>query len=107
MVFVDLVKAFDTVNHDILILLVNILSCYGIPKESLISIIKCLYQPVTIKFTWDKNKRDFPSLVSVKQGNNLAPMMFLFAMQAGMETLEAVWSEHNIEVPRASVVGPR
>ena len=79
----------------------KILSCYGIPN-SLISIIKCYYQSVTIKFTWGKNKHAFPSLVSIKQGNNLAPILFLFIMQAAMETLEAVWSEHSIQAPNIS-----
>ena len=41
----------------------------------------------TIRFTRGKNKHAFPSLVSVKQGDNIAPIMFLFVMQAAMETL--------------------
>ena len=82
-------------------MLMKILSRYGIP-DSLINVIKCLYQPVTIKFTWGKNKHAFPSLVGVKQGDNLAPILFLFIMQAAMETLEAVWSQHNIEAPSFS-----
>ena len=45
---VDLVRAFDTVNQD---MLMKFLSCYRIP-DSLINIIKCLYQSVTIKFIW-------------------------------------------------------
>ena len=73
----------------------NILSCHGIP-DSLISIIKCLYQSGTIKVTWGKNKHTFPSLVGIKQGDNLAPILFLFVMQAAMEALEAVWSKLNI-----------
>ena len=79
----------------------KILSCYGIP-DSLISDIKCLYQPVTIKYTWGKNNHVFPSLVGVKQGGNLSPILFLFIMQATMETLEAVWRDHNIEPPSFS-----
>ena len=86
------------VNRD---MLMKILSSYEIP-DSLISIIKCLYQSAAIKFTWGKNKHDFPSLVGVKQGNDLAPILFFFIMQTVMETLEAVWSEHNI-TPLASV----
>ena len=74
MVFVDLVKAFDTVKKD---MLMKIVSRYGIPV-SLIRVIQCLYQCVTIKFTWGKNKHDFPSLVGIKQGDNIGPIMFLF-----------------------------
>ena len=79
----------------------QILSLYGIP-DSLISAIKCLYQSVTIKFTWGKNSHAFPSLVGVKQVDNLALIMFFFVMQAPMETLEAAWSKHNIEAPSFS-----
>ena len=77
-VFDDLVKAFGTVNKD---MLMKIIAHYRI-LDSLISVIKCLYQSATIKFTWGKNKHAFPSLVGVTQCDNLAPILFLFVMQA-------------------------
>ena len=41
-------------------------------------------------------------MVGVKQGDNLAPVLFLFVMQAAMETLDNVWREHNITTPSFS-----
>ena len=37
------------------------------------------------------------STVGVKQGDTLAPILFLFVMQAAMETLEPIFEEHGIE----------
>ena len=45
-VFVDLVKAFDAVNRD---MLMKILSRYGLP-DSLIDVTKCLYKDVKIEY---------------------------------------------------------
>ena len=94
-VFVDLVKAFDTVNQDMLL---KILSRYGLP-DSLIDVIKRLYKDVNIEYKVGKKKFGIISTVGVKQGNNLAPILFLFVMQAAMDTLEVVWKENKIETP--------
>ena len=79
-VFVDLVKALETVNQDILM---KMLSHYEI-HNSFISVIKCLYQYVNLKPTWGKNKHAFPSLFGVKRGDNLAPILCLFVIHAAM-----------------------
>ena len=97
-VFVDLVKAFDTVNRDMLL---TILARFGLP-ESLIKVIRCLYKPVHMTFKSGKTKYKFINLVGVKQGDNLAPVLFLFVMQAAMETLDNVWRDHNIITPSFS-----
>ena len=94
-VFVDLVKAFDTVNRD---MLMKILARFGLP-ESLIDVIRCLYKPVRMTFKTGKTKYEFINVVGVKQGDNLAPVLFLFVMQAAMETLHSVWRDHNISTP--------
>ena len=49
-----------------------------------------------MKFKSVKQIHEFLNLVGVKQGDNLAPALFLFAMQAALESLERVWAEHNI-----------
>ena len=41
-------------------------------------------------------------MVSIKQGKNLAPALFLFVMQAAMETLDTVGHEHSIAIPSFS-----
>eukprot|EP00816_Leptocylindrus_hargravesii_P009688 CAMPEP_0196803790 /NCGR_PEP_ID=MMETSP1362-20130617/3272_1 /TAXON_ID=163516 /ORGANISM="Leptocylindrus danicus, Strain CCMP1856" /LENGTH=103 /DNA_ID=CAMNT_0042175621 /DNA_START=49 /DNA_END=360 /DNA_ORIENTATION=- len=50
-------------------------------------------------FKSGKTKNDFINVVKVKQGDNLAPILFLFVMQAAMETLHFVWRDHNISTP--------
>ena len=94
-VFVDLVKAFDTVNRD---MLMKILARFGLP-EPLINVIRRLYKPVRMKFKSGKQIHEFLNLVGVKQGDNLAPVLFLFVMQAALESLERVWAEHSIILP--------
>jgi hypothetical protein len=43
--------------------------------------------------------------VGVKQGDTLAPILFLFVIQAAMETLEPVFGEHGIKVPTFRTAG--
>ena len=93
--YIDLIKAFDTVNRK---LLFNILKRYGIPPK-LIVIIKKLYHNITITSKIGKAKIQLPSTVGVKQGDNLAPILFLFIIQAAMETLEPELIKANIEIP--------
>ena len=97
-VFVDLVKAFDTVNRD---MLMKILTRFGL-SEHLINIIYSLYKLVRMKFKLGKQIHEFLNLVEVKQGNNVAPVLFLFVMQAALESLERVWVEHSIVLPSFS-----
>ena len=63
-VFVGLVKAFDTVNRD---MLMKILVRFGLP-EHLINAIRYLYKPVKIKFKSDKQIHEFLNLVGIKKG---------------------------------------
>ena len=91
--FVDLMKAFDTVNHP---LLMALLEKYGAPKK-MVDVIKRLYTDSKLQLTIGKEKESIPYTVGVKQGDNMAPVLFLFLMQAMAETLEAEWILHNIE----------
>ena len=94
-VFVDLVKAFDTVNLD---MIMKILAQFGLSKH-LTNIICHLYKPVRMKFKSGKQIHKFLNMVGAKQGDNLAPVLFLFVMQVALESLERVWVEHNIILP--------
>ena len=85
--FVDLVKAFDSVNRE---MLWKILAKYGLP-EKLISVIKKLYTDITIDTKVGKTKESFASTSGVKQGDNLAPVLFLFAIQAAIDTMDQHW----------------
>jgi hypothetical protein len=46
-----------------------------------------------------KSEVSIESTVGVKQGDTLAPILFLFVMQAAMETLEPIFVECGIEKP--------
>jgi hypothetical protein len=73
-VFIDLIKAFDMVNRE---LLFEILLKFGIPVN-LVNLIKKLHtdNKVTIKIGSDKIEINYKG--GVKQGCTLAPTLFLF-----------------------------
>ena len=82
--FVDLVKAFDSVPRDVLW---AVLAKMGVPPH-LIYVIKRMN--VDLKVTFDLNGEpvEVPCTVGVKQGCPLSPTLFLFVMQACLESLE-------------------
>jgi hypothetical protein len=41
---------------------------------------------------------EIPQTVGVRQGNNMAPVLFLFLMMAFAETLEIVWKQQGIPI---------
>ena len=85
--FVDIIKAFDTVNRE---MLWQILARYGVP-DHLVSVIKKLYAEITVKLRVGKAKGSFESTSGVKQGDPLAPILFLYVMQAAIETMDQSW----------------
>ena len=76
--FVDIVKAFDSVNRE---MLWKILKKYGIPEKT-IATIKKMYTNINIKISIEDAEFIFNSISGVKQGDNLAPVLFLFVVQA-------------------------
>lgn len=86
-VFVDLVKAFDSVNRT---MLWKILAKYGVP-ETLITVIRKMYTGLSIECDVNGILFSFPSTSGVKQGDNLAPVLFLFAIQAALDSMSACW----------------
>jgi hypothetical protein len=84
--FVDLVKAYDTANHT---LLINILRKYGAPPK-FVKAIKMIYQNNTCVLKIENKTAEIPQTVGVRQGDNMAPVLFLFLMTAFAETLEIV-----------------
>ena len=81
---VDLVKAFDTVHHK---LMCEILSKYGLPP-ALIKIIKKLYKNCTVKIKVGTKFAEILYSTGVHQGDNMSPVLFLFVMQAFLDTLQ-------------------
>ncbi|KAL7525760.1 hypothetical protein ACHAXR_003162, partial [Thalassiosira sp. AJA248-18] len=92
--FVDLVKAYDTANHD---LLLKILAKYGAPPK-FISAIERMYQDLVVVLKIGKSIEEIMQEVGVRQGDNMAPVLFLFLMTAFAEVLEIVWKQNNVEV---------
>ncbi len=46
----------------------------------------------------EKEIVEIPQSVGVQQGNNMAPVLFLFLMTAFAETLKIVWREQEIPI---------
>ena len=92
--FVDLVKAYDTANHD---LLLKILAKYGAPPK-FISAVERMYKDLIVVLKIGKSVEEIIQEVGVRQGDNMAPVLFLFLMTAFAETLEVVWRENDINV---------
>ena len=75
--FVDLVKAYATANHD---LLFDILERYGAPPRFVLAIER-IYKDLVVVLKIKKEVMEIPQSVRVRQGNNMAPVLFLFLMK--------------------------
>ena len=76
--FLDLVKAFDRVPRQ---LLWDILHRFGVPPK-LVSIIKSLHKNMDVKFTVDGVTHFIKSVIGVKQGDILGPVLFTIFIAA-------------------------
>jgi hypothetical protein len=77
--FVNLVKAFDTANHA---LLFQLLAKFGAPSN-LIDIIQRLHTEFKVELSLSKDAKTLIDItVGVKQGDNMAGLLFLFLIQA-------------------------
>jgi hypothetical protein len=92
--FVDLVKAYNTANHD---LLLKVFEKYGAPPK-FVAAIKTMYTDLKVVLNIDKEIQEIPQSVGIQQGNNMAPVFFLFLMSVAAETLEAAWNQAGIKV---------
>ncbi len=91
---VDLVKAYDTVNHN---LLLDILEKYGAPPRFVLAIER-ICQDLVVVLKIEKEVVELSQSVGVQQGDNMAPVLFLLLMSAFAETLEAEWKNAGIGV---------
>ena len=73
-IFIDLQKAFDTVNHDILLDKLNYYGIKGIPNMWFETFLKERYQYTTIK---EYSSDQLMSTHGVPQGSVLGPLLFL------------------------------
>ena len=81
--FVDLVKAFNTVYHGMMI---GVLKIYGAPPK-LRSAIARMYADLEIVFKIVKVKAEMKQTIGVRQGYCMAPVLFLFMMMVFGEIL--------------------
>ena len=71
--FVDLLKAFDTVDHT---LMLQILKKYGFPPK-IRSFIDRMYQYLKVVLNIGRNNETTSQTVGVRQGDCMAPVLFL------------------------------
>ena len=85
--FADLVKVFDTSNH---VLVIKVLQRYGCPPNPR-SALERMYKKITVRLKIGKYDTTIPFKVRVKQGNSIAPILFIFLIMGFAETLEKEW----------------
>jgi hypothetical protein len=86
----DLAKAFGTANHQ---LLFKLLRKFGVPEHTT-GPIERLHKDAEIKIKMGRKNRTIPCSAGVKQqGDNMAPVPFLFLVQALSETQEKEWKD--------------
>ena len=94
-VFADLIKAFDLIDHKLLFAL---LEKFGIPSR-LLQAIKNLYTNFEIELKIGKHKTRIDCTAGVKQGDNLAPTLFIIVIHFISELLENELKENDISIP--------
>jgi exonuclease III len=95
-VFVDFLKAFDSVSREALF---QLLPLYGIPAE-LITAIRCIYDGSTsFVSTLDGDSECFPVTTGVLQGDTLAPLLFIIALDYALRVMRAEAPDCGLRVP--------
>ena len=84
--FIDLIKAFDSVPRAALW---KVLLKFGFPRH-FVRILMRLHTDAVMKFKINDQAEDadVASMIGVRQGSNSGPVLFLFIMQAAMETMK-------------------
>ncbi len=80
----DLVKTNDMANHD---LLFRLLEKYG-AHPTFVAAIRKIYTSNVEVLKIEKEVGEIPQEVGVRQGDNMAPVLFPFLMTVFAETLE-------------------
>ena len=83
-VFIDLVKAFPSVSRNDLTIF---LAKFGIPSK-LVNIVDSLHTDVKALFKMGEAEVEIPNTSGTKQGDPLAAVLFLYIIQACLETLD-------------------
>ena len=93
--FVDFVKAFDTVPREMLF---RVLARLGFPPK-IVNLVRVFHENVTLEVDLDDdgNTIIIKYNIGVKQGDTLAPVLFLCYIQAVLETLFPKFEAAGIE----------
>ena len=83
-IFVDLVKAFNAVHHD---LLRQILIKYGLPLP-VVNNIQKLYRNCKVKIKIGEILAEINYSTGVHQGDNMSSILFLFVIEAFLDPLQ-------------------
>jgi hypothetical protein len=79
---VDLIKAFDTVNHD---LMGQILLKYSLPP-TLVQNVKKIHNNCKVKIKVGKKFTEIDYTTGMHQGDNMSPVLFLFSSDPSLST---------------------
>jgi hypothetical protein len=82
--FIDLVKAFDSVSREALF---AVLRRFGLP-DHFVNVVIRLHEKAKIKVKVGEVESELESSIGVRQGSCEGPVLFLFIMQAAMETMK-------------------
>ncbi len=82
----------------------QLLEKYGTPPK-FIAAVQTMYTDNVVVLKIEKEIEEFTQGVGVCQGDNMAPILFLFLMTAFAETLEIKWQKQNIKVCTAMMSG--
>jgi len=85
--FLDLVKAFDTVPRAALM---QVLAKFGVPPI-MVKVIESMYTNCSVNVDVGETEYSISATAGVKQGDNLAPVLFLIYIQAVLETLDTTF----------------
>ena len=85
--FVNIVKAFDTVNYDTML---KILERY-VATPKLRSAVSIMYRDLNIVLKNGKAQEKMGQTVGVRQGDCMSPVLLLFMVMAFTESLEKEW----------------
>ena len=98
--FIDLVKAFDTVPRAALF---AILRRFGLP-DHFVNIVIRLHDRAMINIKIGEVDSEVASSIGVRQGSCEGPILFLFIMQAAMETLKLLVAKPEFRTRAKGVV---
>ena len=88
----DLFKSFNNSNHE---LLIGILGKYGAPPR-LFSVIKRMYDKSKVNINIGNIETAIDFKVGSKQGDRMAPVLFMFLIMVFAETLEDKWTDQGL-----------